>query len=73
MSMKLKVCPESGSLRVDAVGEFSLGEAKRTFLEMRHKVRKVLFDGRGLGGRTQDGSEYCQPTSRMRATQNSRA
>ena len=37
------------------MGEFSLGEAKRTFLEMleavaRHKVRKVLFDGRGLAG-----------------------
>ena len=55
MSMKLKVCPESGFLRVDAVGEFSLAEAKRTFLEMleavaRHKVTKVLFDGRGLAG-----------------------
>ena len=55
MSMKLKVCPESGFLRVDAVGEFSIAEAERTFLEMleavaRHKVRKVLFDGRGLAG-----------------------
>jgi len=55
MSMKLEVCPESGFLRVDAVGEFSLAEAKRTFLEMleavaQHKVRKVLFDGRGLAG-----------------------
>jgi hypothetical protein len=55
MSMKLKVCPESGFLRVDAVGEFSLAEAERTFLEMleavaRHKARKVLFDGRGLAG-----------------------
>ena len=55
MSMKLEVCPESGFLRVDAVGEFSLGEAKRTFLELleavaRHKVGKVLFDGRGLAG-----------------------
>ena len=40
---------------MSAVGEFSLEEAKRTFLEMleavaRHKVRKVLFDGRGLAG-----------------------
>jgi hypothetical protein len=55
MSMKLEVCPESGFLKVDAVGAFSLEEAKRTFLEMleavaRHKVRKVLFDGRGLAG-----------------------
>ena len=55
MSVKLKVCPETGFLKVDAAGEFSLDEAKRTFLEMleavaRHKVRKVLFDGRGLAG-----------------------
>lgn len=55
MSMKLEICPESGFLRVSAAGEFSLGEAKRTFLEMveavaLHKVRKVLFDGRGLVG-----------------------
>ena len=53
--MKLEICPESGFLRVGAVGEFSLEEASRTFLEMleavaRHKVRKVLFDGRGLRG-----------------------
>jgi hypothetical protein len=55
MSMKLKVCPESGFLKVDALGEFSLAEAKRTFLVMleavaRHKIGKVLFDGRALGG-----------------------
>ena len=56
MSMKLEVCPESGFLRVGAAGKFSLGEARRTFLEMleavaRHKVSKVLFDGRGLAGK----------------------
>lgn len=55
MGMKLKVRPESGFLRVVAVGEFSLGEAKRTFLELLeavawHKVGKVLFDGRRLAG-----------------------
>jgi hypothetical protein len=55
MSMKLEICPESGFLRVRAAGVFSLGEAKRTFLEMleavaRHNARKVLFDGRGLVG-----------------------
>ena len=37
------------------MGEFSLPEAKRTFLEMleavaRHQIRKVLFDGRRLTG-----------------------
>jgi hypothetical protein len=55
MSMKLEICPDLAFLRVRAVGEFSLEEAGRTFLEMleavaRHKVRKVLFDGRGLVG-----------------------
>jgi hypothetical protein len=56
MSMKLEVCPESGFLRVSAAGKFSIGEAKRTFLEMleavaQYKVKKVLFDGRGLAGK----------------------
>lgn len=37
------------------MGEFSLEEAKRTFLELleavaRHQVKKVLFDGRRLTG-----------------------
>ena len=55
MSMKLEICPEPGFLTVRAVGEFSLEEAGRTFLEMleevaRHNVSKVLFDGRGLVG-----------------------
>jgi hypothetical protein len=55
MNMKLDICPESGFLRVGATGEFSSEEASRTFLEMLeavalHKVRKVLFDGRGLVG-----------------------
>jgi hypothetical protein len=55
VSIKLEVCPDSGFLRVGAVGEFSLGEARRTFLEMLeavalHKVSKVLFDGRGVAG-----------------------
>jgi hypothetical protein len=55
MSMELEFCPELDFLRVRAVGEFSLEEAGRTFLEMlesvaRHNVRKVLFDGRGIVG-----------------------
>ena len=55
MSMKLEVFPESGFLRVHAVGEFSLEEARRTFLEMleavaEHKAGKVLFDGRAVAG-----------------------
>ena len=55
MSMKLELFPEPDLLRVVATGEFSLGEAGRTFLEMleavaEHEVKKVLFDGRGLAG-----------------------
>jgi hypothetical protein len=55
MGMILQISAESGFLRVDATGRFSLDEAKRTFLEMlqavaRHKVEKVLFDGRKLEG-----------------------
>ena len=47
--------PESGLLNVVATGEFSLEEAKRTFVEMLeaialHKSEKVLFDGRKLTG-----------------------
>ena len=55
MSMVIETIAESGYLRVGAMGEFSLDEAKRTFLEVleavaQHKVKKVLFDGRRLTG-----------------------
>ena len=46
---------ESGVLKIDARGEFSLEEAKRAFREMleavaQHQAEKVLFDGRNLKG-----------------------
>ncbi len=55
MSIKQEIRPESDFLNVTAAGDFSLAEGKRTFLEMlkavaRHKVRKVLFDGRRVEG-----------------------
>jgi hypothetical protein len=55
MSMILRICAGSGLLRVIATGEFSLEEAKRTFLEIldavaRHKTEKILLDGRELTG-----------------------
>lgn len=58
MSMTLEMRAESGVLRVVAMGEFSLDEAQRTFVEIlvavaRHKVKQVLFDGRGLAGEPQ--------------------
>src|SRR5436190_19059931 len=54
-SMMLQIHPESGLLNVVATGEFSLEEAKRTFLQTleasaRHACNKVLFDGRRLTG-----------------------
>ena len=55
MDMILEYAPNQGFLNVAAIGEFSLQEAERTFLEMldavaRYKVEKVLFDGRSLTG-----------------------
>jgi len=56
MSIQQKMHFESGLLRVDARGEFSLEEAKRAFLEMlravaQYRAEKVLFDGRTLNGK----------------------
>jgi hypothetical protein len=55
MSMAVHIGTEPGCLRVWASGEFSLQEARRTFLEIleavaRNAVKKVLFDGRQLLG-----------------------
>lgn len=55
MRMIQTISAESGFLHVRATGEFSLVEAKRTFVEVieavaRNKVGKVLFDGRALAG-----------------------
>ncbi len=63
MSMNLEISPESRFLRVNAMGTFSLAEAKKTFLEMleavaRHKADKVLFDGRSLAGNPLDMERF---------------
>ena len=55
MSIRQEMHFESGILKVDARGEFSLEEAKRAFLEMleavaQYQAEKVLFDGRNLKG-----------------------
>lgn len=55
MDIIIEIRSESGCLHGNAMGEFSLEEAKRTFLEFleavaRHQVKKVLFDGRRLTG-----------------------
>ena len=55
MSMRQEMQFESGVLKVDASGEFSLEEAKRLFLEMleavaRYQAEKILLDGRNVKG-----------------------
>lgn len=55
MGMQWKTQFASGLLDVEIRGEFSLDEAKRSFLETldsvgRHGSTKVLIDGRGVKG-----------------------
>ena len=55
MSIRQEMHFESGILKVDARGEFSLEEAKRAFLEMleavaQYQAEKLFFDGRNLKG-----------------------
>ena len=54
---------ESGLLRVDASGEFSLEDAKQAFLEMlgavvQYKAEKILFDGRNVKGKPKDMERF---------------
>ena len=56
MSIQQEIHFESGLLRVDASGEFSLVEAKRAFIEVleaiaRYEAEKVLIDGRKVKGK----------------------
>ena len=53
--MAVKTTERSGTLYVEATGDFSLEEAQRTFLEVldsikQHTALKVLFDGRAVVG-----------------------
>jgi len=55
MDIAFEMRPGSGFLDARVSGKFSLQEAKRTFLELletvaRHKVEKVLLDGRNIAG-----------------------
>jgi len=59
--------PRGDLLEVRAIGEFSLEEAKRTFLEMMeavalHRTKRVLFDGRPITGKptTIERFYYCE-------------
>ncbi len=53
--MILEIRSATQFVQVEAKGQFSLNEAKRTYPEMleaiaQNKARKVLFDGRALTG-----------------------
>jgi hypothetical protein len=55
MGMNVSISTGSGFIRVTTTGDFSLREAKRTFLEVleataQHKAEKVLIDGREIRG-----------------------
>lgn len=55
MAMDLRISFEDGLLRATMTGEFSLDEAKRTYLEVldavtRHQADRVLMDGLELTG-----------------------
>jgi hypothetical protein len=67
MSMRLDMCPRGDLLEVRARGEFSLQEAKRTFLEMieavaLHRTKRVLFEGRAITGKpaTMERFYFCE-------------
>jgi len=56
MSIAQEIQFESGLLTVQVRGEFSLKEAKRTFLEIleavaKYKAEKILIDGRNVKGK----------------------
>jgi len=54
---------ETGLLRVDASGDFSLEDAKQAFLEVieavaQHKAEKILLDGRNVKGKPKDMERF---------------
>jgi len=58
MNMRQEMRPDGDLLMVCAMGEFSLEEAKRIFLEMMeavalHATKRVLLDGRTITGNPQ--------------------
>ena len=59
MSIQHSIHFESGLLRVDVSGEFSLEDAKQGFLELlgavvQYKAEKILVDGRNVKGNPKD-------------------
>jgi hypothetical protein len=63
MSIQQNMHIESGLLSVEASGDFSLEDAKQTFLGMlgavaHHKAEKILFDGRNVIGKPGDMERF---------------
>jgi len=68
-----KIYFQSGLLKVDASGEFSLEAAKRAFLNMlgavvQYKAEKILFDVRNVRGTPTDMERFCYGDFVARAT-----
>jgi len=64
MSIKQNMHFQSGLLRVDASGAFSLEDAKQAFLEMlgavaQYKAKTILFDGRNVKAKPQELERFC--------------
>jgi len=73
MSIHHKIYFQSGLLKVDASGEFSLEAAKRAFLNMlgavvQYKAEKILFDVRNVRGTPTDMERFCYGDFVARAT-----
>lgn len=63
MSIRQRMHFQSGLLTIEADGEFSLEEAKSTFVEMlgavaQYQAQKVLFDGRNMTGKPREFERF---------------
>jgi hypothetical protein len=63
MSINQRMQFQSGLLTIEADGEFSLEEAKSTFMEIlgavaQYQAQKVLFDGRNVRGKPREFERF---------------
>ncbi|MGC2237093.1 MAG: hypothetical protein WA584_13080 [Pyrinomonadaceae bacterium] len=64
MKLKLSIYPDEGLLYATYSGKFLLADSERIFLQIieagkRHKVQKVLVDGRAVTGSLQTLERFC--------------
>ena len=73
MSIRQRIRFDSGVLRVEAAGDFSMEHATRAFMEMlravaQHQAEKVLFDGRRLEGDPREFERFLYGTFAAQGT-----